>query len=119
MRVSVAIASALAAIACLATLTSVASPAALAFGLLSQIVFILPGIAIVRAISSKDDGFLASMAFGPLIGQALGCFVLTLLWVAGARGAWLLVATPAIVSALVLPARSLKGRWRLPVAEPG
>ena len=116
---SVAIATALAAIASLATFAVVASPHALLFGLLSQIVFILPGVAIVRALSTKEDGSLASIAFGPLIGQALGCFVLTLLWVAGARGVWLLIAAPAIVAALIVPARSLRGRWRLPVAEPG
>jgi hypothetical protein len=117
--VSVAIASALAAIAALATCAAVASPLALAFGLLSQLLFILPGVAIVRAISTREDGALASITFGPLLGQALGCFVLTLLWVAGARGAWLLVVTPLIVAALAVPARSLKGRWRLPTAEPG
>ena len=116
---SVAIATALAAIASLATFAVVAGPHALLFGLLSQIVFILPGVAIVRALSTKEDGSLASIAFGPLIGQALGCFVLTLLWVAGARGVWLLLAAPAIVAALIVPARSLKGRWRLPAAEPG
>lgn len=116
---SVAIASALAAIASFATLAAVASPAALAFGLLTQIIFVLPGVAIVRAIGRKEDGVLTAITFGPLVGQALGCFVLTLLWVAGARGVWLLMAAPAIVSLLVLPARSLQGRWRLPAAEPG
>ena len=39
------------------------------------------------------------LAFGPLVGQALGSFVLTLLWVAGGRGAWLLIAAPLIVAA--------------------
>ena len=79
----------------------------------------LTALSIVRALSTKEDGYLASIAFGPLIGQALGCFVLTLLWVAGARGAWLLVVTPVIVAVLVAPARSLKGRWRLPATGPG
>jgi hypothetical protein len=119
MGVPVAIASALAAVACLATFAAVAGPAALAFGLLSQIIFILPGVGIVRALSAKQDGWLASIAFGPLIGEALGCFVLTLLWVAGARGVWLLLAAPAIVAALIGPARALRGRWRLPATEPG
>jgi len=108
----------LAAAACTAALAAVASPAALAFGLASQALFIVPGILILRAIA-PGQGWLPIAAFGPLVGQALGYFVMTLLWVAGGRGPWLLIAVPLIVVALVVPARRMRGRWHLPQTEPG
>ena len=101
----------------LATFAAVAGPAALAFGLLSQLIFLLPGVLIVRAVA-PGGGWLAPLAFGPLVGQALGSLVLTLLWVAGGRGPWLLLAAPLLVAVLGWPARRLAGRWRLPFAEP-
>ena len=61
----------LVAAAYLATFAAVAGPAALAFGLLSQLIFLLPGVLIVRAIA-PGDGWLPPLAFGPLVGQALG-----------------------------------------------
>lgn len=108
----------IAVVAFLAAFLAVANPLPLLFGLLSQAIFILPGVFILRAIS-EDEGWLPSLAFGPLVGQALGCLALTLLWVAGGRGPWLLIAGPAIVAALIVPARTLRGRWRLPKTEPG
>ena len=105
------------AVASLAALAAVAGPAALSFGLVSQLVFIVPGLLILRAIAAREDGWLPVAAFGPLVGQALGCLALTLLWVAGGRGAWLLVAAPALVSLLAIPAVRLRGRWRLPAAQ--
>ncbi len=108
----------LVAAAYLITFVSVAGPAALAFGLVSQVIFLLPGVLIVRAVA-PGSGWLASLAFGPILGQALGSFVLTLLWVAGGRGPWLIVATPMLVAVLAWPARRLAGRWRLPFTEPG
>jgi hypothetical protein len=107
----------LAATAFLATFAAVAGPAALAFGLLSQLIFLLPGVLIVRSLA-PGGGWLAPLAFGPLIGQALGSFVLTLLWVAGARGPWLIIVAPVLVALLAWPARRLAGRWRLPFTEP-
>jgi hypothetical protein len=106
----------LVATAFLATFAAVAGPAALAFGLLSQLIFLLPGVLIVRAIA-PGGGWLAPLAFGPLVGQALGSFVLTLLWVAGGRGPWLIIVAPILVALLVWPARRLAGRWRLPFTE--
>jgi hypothetical protein len=96
---------------------SVAGPAPLAFGLVSQAIFFLPGVLIVRAIT-PGAGWLAPMAYGPLLGQALGSLVLTLLWVAGARGPWLIIAAPAVVAVLTGPARRLAGRFRLPHTQP-
>ena len=107
-----------AAVACLAVYLAVAGPAALAFGLISQAIFIAPGILILRAIAPRQ-GWLPIAAFGPLVGQALGCFVMTLLWVAGGRGPWLLIVTPLIVAVLAWPARRLEGRWKLPATAPG
>ena len=107
-----------AAIAFLETLIAVAGPAALAFGLVTQALFIVPGILILRTIAPRQ-GWLPIAAFGPLVGQALGCFVMTLLWVGGGRGPWLFVATPLIVAILVWPATRLQGRWTLPSTEPG
>jgi hypothetical protein len=107
-----------AAVACLAAYLAVAGPAALAFGLISQAIFIAPGVLILRAIAPRQ-GWLPAAAFGPLVGQALGCFVMTLLWVAGGRGAWLLIVTPLIVATLAWPAKRLQGRWTLPSTDPG
>jgi hypothetical protein len=107
-----------AAAAYLATFAAVAGPAALTFGLLSQLIVLIPGVLIVRAMTPRA-GWLAPLAYGPLIGQALGSLVLTLLWVAGGRGPWLIVAAPLAVAMLVWPARRLAGRFRFPITEPG
>ena len=104
--------------ASLASFLSFASVSVLAFGLASQAIFILPGILILRAIAPAQ-GWLPAFAFGPLAGQALGCLVMTLLWVAGGRGVWLLIAAPAIVAVLIPFARRLRDRWRLPETERG
>lgn len=100
------------------TFAAVAGPAALAFGIPSQLIFLLPGVLIVRAMA-PSGGWLAPVTFGPLIGQALGSFVLTLLWVAGGRGVWMIAAAPLIVAALIWPSRRLRDRFRLPATEPG
>src|SRR5688500_18903461 len=97
----------------IATFAAVAGPAALAFGIPSQLILLLPGVLIVRAMT-PGSGWLASAAFGPLLGQALGSFVLTLLWVAGGRGVWMIAVAPLIVALLAIPARKLAGRFRLP-----
>jgi hypothetical protein len=93
----------------IATFAAVAGPAALAFGLPSQLIFLLPGVLIVRAIAPAS-GWLPPVAFGPLLGQALGSFVLTILWVAGGRGVWTIAAAPLMVAALIWPARRLAGQ---------
>lgn len=113
---AVAVAIALAAYA--ATFLAVASPAPLIFGVVSQFLFVLPGILIVRALSPAA-GWLPALAFGPLFGQAFGSLILTGFWVAGGRGAWLLVAAPLLVWTLAVPARGLRGRLRLPATQPG
>jgi hypothetical protein len=107
---------AVAAAAYLASYLAVAAPAVLAFGLISQILFVVPGVLIVRAIS-RAHGWLPAIAFGPFVGQSLGSLVLTLLWLTGAHGVWLLVAAPMIVSLLVRPAGRLAGRWTLPTVH--
>lgn len=101
-----------------AALLAVAAVPVLAFGAVSQAAFVLPGIAIVRAMAS-GRGWLPALAFGPLLGHALGCFAMTLLWVAGGRGPWLMLAAPLLVTLLVWPARRLDGRWKLPATAPG
>jgi len=113
---AVAVAIALAAYA--ATFLAVASPAPLIFGVVSQFLFVLPGILIVRALSPAA-GWLPALAFGPLFGQAFGSLILTGFWAAGWRGAWLLVAAPLLVWTLAVPARGLRGRLRLPATQPG
>lgn len=97
----------------LASYLAVASPLVLAFGLVSQAVFVFPGILILRAIAPAQ-GWLPALGLGPFVGQALGSLVLTLLWITGAHGVWLLIATPLLVSLLAVPARRLAGRWTLP-----
>lgn len=108
---------AVAAVAYTACFAAASGPAAVVFGLVSQFLFVLPGYLIVRALA-PTQGWLAALTLGPFVGQALGSLVLTLLWVTGAHGAWLLVAAPVIVSALAIPARSFAGRWTLPAADP-
>lgn len=100
----------------LACYVAVASPAVLAFGLASQLVFVLPGIFILRVIAPAQ-GWLPALGFGPFVGQALGSLVLTLLWVTGAHGLWLIVVAPLLVSLLALPAGLLKDRWTLPAVD--
>lgn len=117
MRPQAVTAALLVATAFVATFAAVAGPGALAFGLLSQLIFLIPGVLIVRAVV-PGGGWLAPLAFGPLLGQALGSFVLTVLWVTGGRGLWLVIAAPALVAVLAWPARRLAGRWRLPFTEP-
>src|SRR5688572_10913399 len=102
----------------IATLVAVAGPAALVFGVPSQLLFWLPGVLIVHAMA-PGLGWLAPVAFGPLLGQALGSFVLTLLWLAGGRGVWTIAAAPLIVALLIWTVRRLAGRFRLPVTESG
>jgi hypothetical protein len=102
----------------LASFLSFASIPVLAFGVLSQVIFVLPGILMLRSIAPAQ-GWLPALAFGPLTGQALGSLVMTLLWVAGGRGAWLLIVAPLIVAALIPVAGTLRHRWRLPKVEPG
>ena len=107
------------AIGYLGLLAAVAAPAALLFGVSIQIAFILPGVAIVRAIAGPALGWLVPLAFGPLLGQALGSLALTGVWAAGGRGIWVVLAAPSLVAGLIVPARRLQGRWRLPVIAPG
>ena len=103
----------------LALLAAVASPLALVFGVSLQIAFVLPGVAIARAIAGPALGWLVPVAFGPLLGQALGSLALTAVWAAGGRGIWVALLAPALVSIVVLPARRLQGRWRVPATSSG
>lgn len=103
-------------LAYLLTFLAVATPAVLVFGLLSQFVFVLPGYLILRAVA-PTGGWLPAATLGPFVGQALGGLVLTLLWITGAQGPWLLAAAPAIVSLLAIPARRAAGRWTLPALD--
>lgn len=104
-------------LAYLAVLLSITTAWGLAFGVATQAVFILPGVLIVRAVSGPGRGWLIPAAFGPLVGQALSSMALSLLWIAGGRGLWLLAAAPALVTLLIRPAGRLEGRWRLPEAQ--
>ena len=102
----------------LAAYAAVANPAALAFGLISQLIFLLPGVLILRAMM-PGAGWLTPIAFGPMVSQALGSFVLTLLWVAGGRGVWMIAVAPLLVAVLIRPARRLADRFTLPATQPG
>lgn len=117
-RPAIARAAALSAIACLACGFAVANPLVLAFGVASQFLFVIPGYLIVKAIA-PSAGPLPALGFGPFVGQALGSLALTLLWITGAHGVWLLLASPLLVALLAIPARRLAGRWTLPATNPG
>lgn len=101
-----------------AAFLAVAAPLTLVFGVVTQALLVLPGILLVRALA-PSSGWLAAVTFGPLLGQAFGSLLLTMLWVAGGRGAWLFVAAPAMVGLLLPAARRLTGRLRLPVTDKG
>jgi hypothetical protein len=113
-----AVAIALAALAYAACFAAVATPAVLGFGLVSQLLVVLPGLLVVRAVA-PGLGWLPVVAFGPLLGQGLGSLALTLFWVSGAQGIWIVIAAPAIVGALSLAARRFAGRLALPATDPG
>jgi hypothetical protein len=97
----------------LATYLAVANPLVLMFGVASQVLFVLPGVFVLRAIAPAQ-GWLPALTVGPFVGQAFGSLALTLLWITGAHGVWLLLAAPLIVSVLAVPARRLSDRWTLP-----
>jgi hypothetical protein len=101
------------------TLLAVATPQTLAFAVTAQLLFVLPGVFILRTIAGTDNGWLMPLAFGPLLGQALGSLALTGLWAAGGRAVWLLIAAPLLVALLIKPAARLRGRWRLPATMGG
>lgn len=103
----------------LALLAAVATPVALLFGVSVQLAFVLPGIAIARAVAGPALGWLIPLAFGPMLGQALASLALTGVWAAGGRGIWVVLSAPLLVAAVILPARRLQGRWRLPATTPG
>lgn len=101
------------------TLLAVATLPTLAFAATAQLLFVLPGVFIVRAIAGTERGWLVPLSFGPLLGQALGSLALTALWAAGGRGVWLLIAAPLLVALVIKPAARLRERWRLPAALSG
>ncbi len=100
-------------------LLAVATPQTLIFGALAQLVFVFPGVLILRAMAGPEHGWLMPLSFGPLVGQALGSLALTGLWAAGGRGVWVLGAAPLLVAVLVKPAARLRGRWRMPATSAG
>ena len=115
----VAAAAAVLALALAITLLSVATPLGIAFGLTAQLLFVVPGVWLVRRIAGAAGGWLMPIAFGPLAGQALGSVALTALWAAGGRGLWTIPAAALVVAVLIVPARRLEGRWRFPRPDPG
>ena len=119
MAPSVRSAATVTAAAYLISLLTVSGPLGVMFGIVTHLLFAGPGVLIVRGAAGVSAGWLVPLAFGPLVGQALGSVALTALWAAGGRGIWLLAAAPALVALLVLPARRLEGRWTVPAAEAG
>ena len=73
----------------------------------------------MRAATNREAGWLPMVAFGPAIGFGLSCLTLLALWLAGARGAWTLVAAPALVAVLLPLAACVPDRWRFPATRPG
>jgi len=101
------------------TLLAVATPLTLVFAVTAQLLFVLPGVFIIRAIAGAGAGWLVPLSFGPLLGQALGSLVLMGLWAAGGRGVWVLIAAPLLAALAIKPAARLRGRWRLPESVGG
>lgn len=110
---------ALAMLALGATLALVAHPWVAARVVVETTIFVLPGLLLLRAVAGPAAGWLPVLAFGPFVGFGLSSLALLGLWLAGGHGTWTLLASPALVLALVPLARRLQGRWRLPVTMPG
>lgn len=110
---------ALAMLALGATLALVAHPWVAARVVVETTIFVLPGLLLLRAAAGPAAGWLPVLAFGPFVGFGLSSLALLGLWLAGGHGTWTLLASPALVLALVPLARQLQGRWRLPVTMPG
>ena len=92
---------------------------ALAISFVGQILFVVPGVLIARAVAGSRAGWLAPITFGPLVGHALCSLALVGVWTLGGRGPWALAVASAIAAALIVPARHLEGRWRLPAITSG
>lgn len=97
--------------ACAGTLLLVATPFAALASLVTHVMFAVPGVLLVRGVFGGKDGWLASAAFGPLLGIGLNSLVVLGLWGVGARGPWILVAGPALACSLAALAPRVRGRW--------
>lgn len=106
-----------AAVALVAIMLSLGTVASGLIGAAVQLVFVLPGVAIVRRAQAREDGWLTAVAFGPLVGLGASSLALLGYWVAGGRGAWLLAAAPATALLLAWPAGRLRDRWRWPATH--
>ena len=99
------------------TLVAAATPAGAALALATHALLMAPGIAVLRAVAPSS--WLMAVTVGPIVGLALSTTAMLGLWAAGGRGPWLFVAAPALAALLVIPARGLRDRWRLPAPSPG
>lgn len=111
MRVEIVIAL-LAGGASLVTLLVVANPIAAVVSAATHLLFVLPGVLLVRAACAAPGRWLPAVAFGPMVGMALSSLPLLAFWAAGARGPWTLIAAPLLLCPLALLAPRLQGRWR-------
>jgi hypothetical protein len=98
--------------ASLLTLAAVASPKAGTFVVGSLLLFMAPGVLLVRRTLDEHTpgSFLTALAFGSIAGFGTSSLALLALWAAGGRGAWLLAAAPVIAAALAVPAARWRGR---------
>jgi hypothetical protein len=110
---------AVAAAACVATLSAVAGPVVIILALVKKAAMLLPGLLLVRGVAGPAAGWLPVVAFGPFLGFALSSLSLLGLWALGGRGIWTLLLAPAIVLGLLPFARRARDRWPFPVTAAG
>ncbi len=94
----------------LLALLQVGSVLEVLFGALAYLVFVAPGVFMVRAAVQSAAGWMVPLTFGPCIGFAFSSLTLLALWSLGVRDAWMLLAAPLLASPLVWPAHRLAGR---------
>ncbi|MGE0043379.1 MAG: hypothetical protein AB7H88_01280 [Vicinamibacterales bacterium] len=104
-------------VAYLATLLTLTTPQGAVLSVLSQALFVVPGVVILRVALGAGPGWLLPATIGPLLGVALSSLALLGLWMAGGRGAWTLAAAPALTTLLAWPAARVRGRWHAGVSE--
>ncbi|MGD9903699.1 MAG: hypothetical protein AB7U83_09520 [Vicinamibacterales bacterium] len=103
----------------LSTLGAIGGVSATVLGLVVQSLVMLPGITAVARLAEPGQRWLATAAFGPAVGLGASSLALLGLWAGGGRGVWVVPAAAAIAMMALLPARRLRGRWRLPDPAPG
>jgi len=74
----------------------------------------IPGVFIARALYGKESGWIGPILLGGVLGHAFSSLALLALWIAGARGAWILFVAPLLAFPVAVLVRPLAGGFTLP-----